>query len=117
MNSFCIETESFPDDTRVVAITGELDMYTTPPFERQIIDALEDGAARVVVDLSGCELLDSTALGILVRVKKRLADGEQRLVLVAASQWLLRIFHITGFDRAFTIVPTRDVALNGAGRV
>jgi anti-sigma B factor antagonist len=117
MNTFTVDTELLPDDARVVAIAGELDMYTAPPFEEQILDALDNGTARIVVDLSGCEFLDSTALGILVKARKRLGDQKQRLVLVATDHNIVKIFRITGLDRAFTIVPTRELALNGAGRV
>ena len=117
MDTFRVRTELLPDDARVVAVAGEIDMYTAPQFEQRILDALDDGTGRIVVDLSGCELLDSTALGILVRVRKRLGDQEHRLVLVAPDHNIFKVFVITGFDRAFTIVPTRALALNGADRV
>jgi anti-sigma B factor antagonist len=114
MNTFSVETELLPDDTRVVAVAGELDLYTAPPFEEQILDALDTGTARIVVDLSACEFLDSTALGILVKARKRLGDQERRLVLVATDHNIVKVFQITGLDRTFTIVPTRESALNGA---
>lgn len=114
MNTFSVETKLLPDDARVVAVAGELDLYTAPQFEEQILDALDNGTARIVVDLSGCEFLDSTALGILVKVRKRLGDQERRLVLVATDHNIVKVFQITGLDRVFTIVPTRASALNGA---
>lgn len=117
MNTFTVGTELLPDDTRVVAVAGDLDMYTAPPFEQQILDALANGTARIVVDLSGCEFLDSTALAILIRARKRLGNQEQRLVLVATDHNIVKVFQITGLDRVFTIVPTRASALNGAVRV
>lgn len=114
MIDFRAETEVLADETRIVSIAGELDMYTAPRFERQILDAIENGSARVVVDLSECSLLDSTVLGILISVNKRLGKQKHRLVLVAADRNILRGFQITGLDRAVTIVPTRTWAMNGA---
>jgi len=111
-----VDTHVLADETRVVSVAGELDMYTAPPFKQQIFDAL-NGHARVVVDLSACEFLDSTALGILIAANKRLAGLEHRLVLVAADRNLVKVFQITGLDRTFNIVPTRASALNGATRV
>ena len=114
MIDFKAETEVLADETRIVSIAGELDMYTAPRFERQILDAIENGSARVVVDLSECSLLDSTALGILISANRRLGKQKHRLVLVAADRNILTSFQITGLNRAFTIVPTQAWALNGA---
>ena len=109
-----VETHVLADETRIVSVAGELDMYTAPPFKQQILDALNNGHARVIVDLSACEFLDSTALGILITANKRLAGHERRLVLVAADRNIVKVFQITGLNRTFTIVPTRASALNGA---
>ena len=117
MIDFKVETESFADKTGVVSVAGELDMHTAPPFKQQILDALNNGHARVVIDLSDCEFLDSTALGVLITANNRLSDQKHRLVLVAADRNIVKVFEITGLDRMFTIVPTRGAALNGATRV
>lgn len=115
MLEFTIGSELLPNETRVVAVAGELDMYTAPSFEQQIHDALDDGA-RVVIDLSGCSFMDSTALGILLSARKQLGGQNDRLVLVAADHNILKLFEITGLEGTFTIVPTRAAAMNGAAR-
>jgi anti-sigma B factor antagonist len=116
MLEFTVENELLGDNTRVVSVAGELDMYTAPSFEQQLRDALDDGA-RVVIDLSGCSFMDSTALGILLSTRKQLDAQNGRLVLVAADRNILKLFEITGLEGTFTIVPTRAAATNGATRV
>lgn len=116
MIDFKLETELLADETVVVSVGGELDLHTAPPFEDRILGALENGHARIVIDLTGCEFLDSTALGILVTARKRLGEHKDRLVLVAADRNIVKIFELTGLDRTFTIAPTRESALNGATR-
>lgn len=116
MLEFTIENQLLADDTRVVSVAGELDMYTAPSFEQQVHAALDDGA-RVVIDLTGCSFMDSTALGILLSTRKQLGGKNDRLVLVAAERNILKLFEITGLETTFTIVPTRAAALNGAARV
>jgi anti-sigma B factor antagonist len=113
---FRVESELVADETRVVSVAGELDMYTATSFERPILEALESGAARVVVDLSECKFLDSTALGILISARRQLGEQDDRLVLVVADPNIFRIFEITGLESTFTIVPTRAAAVNGAAR-
>jgi anti-sigma B factor antagonist len=111
-----VETESLADETRVVSVAGELDMYTVPPFQEQIGAALNNGHGRIVIDLSACWFIDSTAVGILITANKHLGEQNDRLVLVAADRNVVKVFEITGLDRVFTIVPTRASALNGATR-
>jgi anti-sigma B factor antagonist len=82
-------------------------MYTAPTFEQEINEALDNGYVRVVIDLTACEFLDSTALGILVSANQRLGEQKDRLTLVTADHNIVKTFQITGLDRRFTIVPTR----------
>jgi anti-sigma B factor antagonist len=57
------------DGTRVVAVAGEVDLYTAPEFGRALeLNGSADG--RIVIDLSECTFLDSTGLGILVQATR-----------------------------------------------
>lgn len=111
-----VETELLENGTRVVSVAGELDMYTAPRFERQLLEAVENGDAGVVVDLTACQFIDSTALGILVTANRSLGYPEERISLVITDRNILKTFEMTGLDRVFTIEATRTAALNGGAR-
>jgi anti-anti-sigma factor len=100
---FQATSERLDDGTMVVSVTVELDLYTVQELERVLPDAA--GAGRVVVDLSQCTFLDSTALGVLVEASRRL-DGGAPLLVVAASAEVLRPFELTGLDRKFAFHPS-----------
>ena len=102
MLGLMLDTEALSDETAVVSVAGELDMYTAPSFEQELVAALVSGTRRVVVDLSKCEFLDSTALRVLLRTRASLED-KSRLVLAAPDRSILRVFQITGLERLFTI--------------
>lgn len=107
---FRASSERLADETRVVSIAGELDLYTAPEFER----ALElNGAAngRVVVDLSECTFIDSTALGMLLRAERHI--GGSALLIVATGAEVLRAFEVSGLARRFALHPSLGSALNG----
>ncbi len=89
---------------------GELDLATAPRLKWMLVDTLEAGRTRLVVDLSSVTFLDSTALGVLVGVKRRL-DPDARLAIVCAQPAVLKIFEFAGMDGAFEIFPTQDDAL------
>ena len=56
----------------VIAVAGEVDIFTAPELKRAIAAAIDAGARRLVVDLTETRFLDSTALGVLIGAVKRL---------------------------------------------
>ena len=113
--NFDISTEQLNDDTYVISLAGEVDLYTAPEFKQQLLDVIGEGGKDVVVDFSDTTFIDSTTLGVLVGGVKRLRAQDGRLSLVCSDRNIRKIFEITGLDRVFTIYPTRDEALATTG--
>ena len=109
--NFDVQTEKVDDSTYVIALGGEVDLYTAPEFKQQLLDVIAKGAKDVVVDFTNTTFIDSTTLGVLVGGVKRLRAQDGRLSLVCSDRNITKIFEITGLDRVFTIYPTRDEAL------
>jgi anti-sigma B factor antagonist len=113
--NFDVKTEKVDESTYVIALAGEVDLYTAPEFKQQLLDVIGGGGKHVVVDFSDTTFIDSTTLGVLVGGVKRLRAQEGRLSLVCSDRNIRKIFEITGLDRVFTIYPTRDEALAKTG--
>ena len=111
--NFDIKTEQLDGDSYVIALAGEVDLYTAPEFKQQLLEVISQGARNVVVDFSDTTFIDSTTLGVLVGGVKRLRSNEGQLALVCSDRNITKIFEITGLDRVFTIYPTRDEAVSG----
>ena len=79
-----------------------------------LVNGIEGGAKRVIVDLSGVTFIDSTALGVLVSGAKRVRPRNGNLDIVCTDENIIRIFEITGLDRIFGIFPSRGEALKAA---
>jgi anti-sigma B factor antagonist len=108
--AFGISQSELDGRTSVISVEGELDLSTAPRLKWMLIDALEAGHNQLVVDLSLATFMDSTALGVLVGLKRKL-DGDSRLAIVCVQSNVLKIFEFAGMDGAFTIFPTLDEAL------
>jgi len=113
--NFDVKTEKVDESTYVIALAGEVDLYTAPEFKQQLLDVIGEGGKDVVVDFSDTTFIDSTTLGVLVGGVKRLRAQDGRLALVCSDRNIRKIFEITGLDRVFTIYPTRDEALAKTG--
>jgi anti-sigma B factor antagonist len=113
--NFDIKTEHLNDDTYVISLAGEVDLYTAPEFKQQLLEVIGQGGKEVIVDFSDTTFIDSTTLGVLVGGVKRLRTNDGQLSLVCSDRNITKIFEITGLDRVFTIYPSREEALANAG--
>jgi anti-sigma B factor antagonist len=98
----------------VLTLAGELDAYDAPALRAAFAEAAADGnGTTVVLDLSAVSFLDSTALGTIVGLLRRVRerDGELRVVLPETEA--RRIFELTSLERSLDIRPSRASALAG----
>jgi anti-sigma B factor antagonist len=113
---FALTEETLEGDRHVVAVRGEIDLFTAPELKSTLLGAIDAGRTRIVVDLSETTFLDSTALGVLIGAVKRLRTRDGVLTLVNIDPNIAKTFEITGLDQIFTITSTREeavAALNG----
>jgi anti-sigma B factor antagonist len=113
--NFGISTEPVGDCAYVIALSGEVDLYTAPEFKQQLLDVIGNGALNVIVDFTDTSFIDSTTLGVLVGGVKRLRPKDGQLSVVCSDRNITKIFEITGLDRVFTIYPTREEAVSALG--
>jgi anti-sigma B factor antagonist len=110
--NFDIKTEKLGSDAYVIALAGEVDLYTAPEFKQQLLEVIGQGGKEVIVDFTDTTFIDSTTLGVLVGGVKRLRTNDGQLSLVCSDRNIIKIFEITGLDRVFTIYPTREEAVS-----
>jgi anti-anti-sigma factor len=94
----CIGAHSY-----VVAVTGELDLYSAEQAQRALAGVIEDGARAVVVDLMGVSFMDSAGLSVLISAAKALRSSGGRVVVAADDRRILRILQITGLERTLHV--------------
>ncbi len=93
----------------VVAVSGEVDLYSAPTV-REALEAHLLDERRLVLDLTDVTFLDSTGLGMLVSVHRKLPDGTD-LLLAGATGRVARVFELTRLDRVFPMFATLDEAV------
>ncbi|HXV56375.1 MAG TPA: STAS domain-containing protein [Gaiellaceae bacterium] len=113
--NFDIKREQAGEGVQVIALTGEIDLYTAPEFKQQLLEVIGQGAKHVVVDLTDTTFIDSTTLGVLVGGVKRLRPEGGQLSIVCSDRNITKIFEITGLNRVFPIHETVDDALAAVG--
>ncbi len=110
-----IATERVGPDGYVIALSGELDLYSCPEFKEELLRVIAGGARHVVIDLAATSFIDSTALGILLRGVERLHETTDGTLSVACADVnICKVFEVTGLDRIFPVYASREEAI---GRV
>jgi anti-sigma B factor antagonist len=90
-------------DTCVLALKGEVDVYTSPSFKERLVKTIDEGCTRIVVDLEGVDFIDSSGLGVLVSGLRRVKENGGSIRLICTREPILKVFRITGLDRVFPI--------------
>jgi anti-sigma B factor antagonist len=110
---FAIEDRQVDDATHVVAVAGEIDLFTAPEFKQRISAPIDAGRTRVIVDLSAATFIDSSSLGVLIGAHRQLKRRGGTVVVVCDADPIVKTFRITGLDGVFRLVPTMDEAFDG----
>lgn len=95
----------------VVDVEGEVDMFTAPKLRERLVQTVDQGNYRIVVDLQGVSFMDSTGLGTLVGGLKRVKEHDGTLALVCSQRAVLRVLTITGLTNVFPIFESLQEAL------
>ena len=101
--------ELLPDGV-VITLSGELDAYDAPELRRTFEKVLATKPALVVLDLTAVSFLDSTVLGAIVGLLRRVREGGGELRTVLPDSTARRIFEITNLVAALDVWPSREDA-------
>lgn len=95
----------------VLAVRGVIDVAAAPDLRQTLQEVQFGGAARVLLDLTEVELIDSFGLGVLVGARKRARAQDGDLAVVVTSERLRHVFELTGLDVTLRVVADADEVL------
>src|SRR4051794_27169703 len=115
MTNFGITDGPLDADTHVIEPHGEIDLATAPDLKAHLVRAIEDGRRFVVVDLEDVGFIDSTGLGVLLAIQRRLQAASGALTIVCTDALVLRVFEISGLVEVLNVQRSRKDALMWVG--
>jgi anti-sigma B factor antagonist len=107
---FEVSVDERAEGYSIVAVMGEVDLHTVPKVQ-YAIERAADGVGTVIVDMTGVEFMDSTALSTFMRTRDSLNERGVELRLTSPSKAVERIFTVTGFGEYFEVFPSREAAI------
>ena len=109
-------TESRQGSTRVMAVSGRLDIVSANAFRDALLSRLGGADPRVVLDFSGVEYISSAGLRELMIASKQARAAGVALAIAGMQPLVAEIFQISRFDTLFACHPTLEQALAGHSR-
>ncbi|MBN1444395.1 MAG: STAS domain-containing protein [Planctomycetes bacterium] len=89
-----------PDQSR-------LDACVSNEFKRLLVEAVEDGTKKLILDLSGIEFIDSSGLGAIVCCFQKLGP-HGRVALAGPQESVALMLRLTHVDKVFTLLETPE---------
>lgn len=82
---------------------GEVDIHTSPEVKEKLEAILEEKEKSMIINAEELDYIDSTGLGMLIGIVKRLKKNDLELVLAKPQSSVLKLFRITGLDKVIRV--------------
>lgn len=99
------------DSVMVLKVKGNLDAMTAPEIRQEIEKIVDENCLKVVVDLSDLQLIDSSGVGAIVSLFKRIRTKGGNVKIAGIQGQPKEIFRLLGLEKAFGISKTVEEAI------
>lgn len=90
-------------DELLLTLSGEMDMYYTPKFKEEALQAYNEDPKNIVIGAKNLEYLDSTGLGGFIHLMNAVKENGHTITLVDLQPNVKKLFTITKLDKLFKL--------------
>ncbi len=98
-------------EVTIVSIIGNLDTTTSPEAEKVIMQCLQEGCIKLIINLEQTPYISSSGLRVMLTTAKKL-KGIGELRISNLSDTVEEVFDISGFSTILNVDKTEEEALN-----
>jgi anti-sigma B factor antagonist len=99
-------------DILIIKISGRMDSISSAEVEEKLNDAIDDNKCKIIIDLEAVEYISTGGLRVLLAALKKQKEKGGSIELVSLQPFVRNIFKIIGFDRIFSILPSKEEAVS-----
>jgi anti-sigma B factor antagonist len=100
-------------DVTLVEVEGQLIVGNRQELKQKVLEHLESGDRKFVVDFANTGYIDSSGLGVLVSLSKKIREQGGELRLSSLNEDLRTLFELTKLDTLFRIADSKELAQQG----
>ncbi len=109
--SLTITKEQAEKGISIFKVTGEVDHHTFEMLDEQIANSIDDGEAKIILDLTECSYFSSSGIGVLVGAKSQAESEDGIFVLFGLVEGVRTVFDTMGFTPLFNIADSKEEAI------
>lgn len=94
----------------VQPVVKRIDSASAAEFKGMMVDHINAGNMKIVLNLTDVDFIDSTGLGMIVSTLKSLGNGGA-MAICCLSDIVKSLFTLTRMNRLFDIVPSVEEAV------
>jgi len=98
-------------EVAIVELCGEIDLHRAPAVHKALLGEWEKKPMQLVIDMTEVGYLDSSGIGVLVEVFRRMNASGGQFKLSGVGQRVRSVFEITRLDKFFKMYPSVAEAL------
>ena len=99
------------DGAKIIALSGDIDMYTSPEFRKQLLRMVDQRISVIMVDLTDVAYIDSSGIATFVEGLKGMMSYSGRLKFFGMPERVKEIFNFSKLDKVFDMYGSMEDAL------
>jgi anti-anti-sigma factor len=100
------------DNVEIIVLDGRIDQEASEELETVLEEYIAGGRTNICIDMINVKHICSSALGVLVAIKRKIKDREGDIKLVISNDNLMKLFQTTMLDKVFEIYDSQRECLS-----
>jgi anti-sigma B factor antagonist len=100
------------DGILIICLNGRLDAVSSPDFDRELGQLVDDGETSIVFDLNELNYISSAGLRSFLIIAKKLKAKSGKIALTSLQDIVKQVFEVSGFNQILPIFNSVDEALS-----
>ena len=100
-------------DRRIVRIKGKVTFEYCPVLQHRLDSIAAEGVRQIVIDFKEVPFIDSSGVGEVLRLFRRMKDAKGEVVLINPNQKLRDLFSMYRFDQFMKIQKETEIDADG----
>lgn len=100
------------ENYELIVLEGRIDQDMSEELESVLQNCIDEEKYNICIDIMDVKHICSSALGVIVAIKRKLKDEDGDIKLVIANDNLLKLFQTTMLDKVFEIFESQRECIN-----
>jgi anti-sigma B factor antagonist len=103
--------EKEQDGICILSLSGRLDANSSSEFREKIMQLIEAGTEKVILDCENLDYISSAGLRVVLEATKAIKRHEGKIMLCALQDYIQEVFEVAKFDAFLPIGASVEAAL------